>query len=286
MSAPRVLLLVLPVVLLIGWLDYQTGPVAMSLLYFLPIVFAAWVSGRVSIVVAFAAGGAWFGSEFELMQHSHQIILWNGFTRTTTFVAIAIMVDLVRRDRDQLAAVNARLEQALELETRVSRTDPLTGLPNSRSFREALDREVARSRRESVPISISYIDLDNFKRINDSMGHDQGDAVLRRVGDALRRSVRAEDMAARLGGDEFAILSVRPTIEGLTAIGQRVQAEIREIAADYEGKGFGCTMGMVLFPVAPPDSVTAVREADELMYEVKAGSKGSFEIRESVERGS
>lgn len=278
------LLLALPVIAGIGWLDYQTGPLAMSLLYFLPIVYAALVSGRgPAVAVALAAGAAWFTSEFTLLQHTDQVILWNGFTRATTFIVIAIMVDIVRRDQEQLAFANARLEAALEIETRVARTDPLTGLPNSRSFREALDREVARSRRENVPISIAYIDLDNFKKINDALGHDEGDNVLRRVGDALRRSVRTEDMAARLGGDEFAILGVRPTREGLTAIGRRVQDEIREIAADYEGQGFGCTMGMVLFPVAPADSVAAVRQADELMYEVKAGSKGAFEIRESAE---
>jgi len=281
LSGPAVLAATLPVVGLIGWLDFATGPVAMSLVYFLPIVFAAWFSGRApAIVVAMGAGVAWLASEFALMQHPDAIILWNGFTRTTTFVAIAVMVGIVRNDRDQLDAMNARLAEALAIETRVARTDPLTGLPNSRSFREALDREVARSRRENSPLSISYIDLDNFKRINDSMGHDVGDEVLRRVGDALRRSIRAEDVVARLGGDEFAILSVRPTEEGLTAIANRIQAEIGIIARDFEGIGFGCTIGMILFPVSPADAVAAVREADKLMYEIKARAKGGFEVRE------
>jgi diguanylate cyclase (GGDEF)-like protein len=279
--APVVLAVMLPVVALIGWLDFETGPVAMSLLYFVPIVFAAWVSGgAAAVIVALGAGVAWLVSEHAFMQHPEQIIFWNAFTRTTTFVVIAVMVGIVRQDRDQLDALNSRLVAALDVETRVARTDPLTGLPNTRSFREALDREVARSLREQSPISISYIDLDNFKRINDTMGHDAGDDVLRRVGEALRRSVRAEDLAARLGGDEFAILSVRPTREGLTTIATRIQAEVGEIARDFEGKGFGCTMGMILFPVAPKDAVAAVREADELMYEIKARSKGGFEVRE------
>jgi len=277
-SAAVVVTVSLAAVGLIGWLDFETGPVAMSLFYFVPIVVTAWKAGRTSsVVVSLAAGGVWLASELALMQHAEHVILWNCFTRTTTFVVIAVMVSVVRRDRERLAA-------ALEMETRVARTDPLTGLPNSRSFREALARELARGQRENIAIGISYIDLDNFKKINDTMGHDAGDDVLRRVGEALARSLRAEDMAARLGGDEFAILSVRPTEEGLASIAKRVLAEVGEIARDYEGKGFGCTLGMILFPVAPEDAIVAVAEADALMYEVKARSKGAFEVR--VSRGA
>jgi len=267
----------------IGWLDFKTGPVAMSLFYFVPIVVTAWRAGSTSSVfVALASGGAWLASEMALMQHAEQIIFWNCFTRTATFVTIAIMVSVVRSDRDSLRRLNDQLAAALEAEARVARTDPLTGLPNSRSFREALERELARGQRENGAIGISYIDLDNFKRINDSLGHDAGDDVLRRVGEALRRSVRAEDVAARLGGDEFAIISVRPTEEGLSTIAKRILAEIAEISRDYEGKGFGCTLGMILFPVAPVDAVAAVAQADALMYEVKARSKGTFEVRVST----
>lgn len=277
------ILVALPIVAIIGWLDYQSGPIAMSLLYFIPIVFVAWKAGlTASAIVAVGAGGAWYISEFALSLHTSSVILWNGFTRTVTFIVIAYMVALVRRDRDELDILNGKLQESLEIEARVARTDPLTGLPNSRSFREALERELARCQREGQPIGISYVDLDNFKKINDTLGHDAGDDALRRVGDALKRSIRAEDLVARLGGDEFAILSARPTRDGLAAIGERVVAEVSTIARDFPGTGFGCTLGMILFPVAPADTVAAVREADELMYEVKARSKGTFEVREHV----
>jgi diguanylate cyclase (GGDEF)-like protein len=272
----------IPGTALIGWLDFESGPVAMSLLYFVPIVIAAWMSRTsAAIATSFAAGGAWMTSELVLMQHQHSIILWNGLTRLTTFLILAVVIGALRRDRDELNAMNVRLAGALELEARVARTDPLTGLPNSRSFREALDRELARSRREGGAIGIGYVDLDNFKRVNDTLGHQAGDDALRRVGDALRRSVRSEDLAARLGGDEFAILGVNPTRDGLASIGERVLSEVRLIAEDFPGSGFGCTIGFVLFMRAPEDAIAAVREADELMYEVKSGSKGRFEVRAS-----
>jgi diguanylate cyclase (GGDEF)-like protein len=272
----------LAMVAVIGWADYLTGTVAMSLFYFVPIVITAWHSGWMpGLVVALGAGASWIMAEIAHAQDPPNIITWNGFTRTSTFVILAVMVRLVRQDRDQLNTLNARLQRALEIESRMARTDLLTGLPNSRSFSESLARELARGQRENGALGLGYVDLDSFKTINDTLGHDVGDEVLRRVGDALRRCVRAEDMAARLGGDEFVILSVRPTKEGLESIGRRLVEEVREIARDYPGTGFGCTIGFVLFPHAPDDPVAAVREADELMYEVKDRAKGSFELRVS-----
>ncbi len=265
---------------LIGLVDYSSGPVAMSLLYFMPIVAVAWLStSAASLIVALSAGGAWLASELAITAYATEIIFWNAFTRTATFVILAVMVRIVRRDRDKLDALNTKLNEALQIEARAARTDPLTALPNARSFREALDRELARSQREGAPMGVAYVDLDNFKRINDALGHEAGDQVLRGVGDALRRSVRTEDLPARLGGDEFAILCINPSETGLQSIAERVIAEMAEIARGHEGYGLGCTIGMVLFESSPSDATAAVREADALMYETKERAKGGFEVR-------
>lgn len=274
------LAITIPSIAVIGWLDYASGPLAMSLFYFVPIVAAAWMSRQsAAIVTALAAGVAWLASELAVMPHEPRIVIWNGFTRGATFLILAIAVSFVRKDRDDLDFLNERLKNALELESRVARTDALTGLPNSRSFREGLERELARSRRDGSAIGIAYVDLDHFKRINDTLGHQAGDEALRRVGDVLRRSVRAEDLAARLGGDEFAIVSVNPTEDGLASIGERILEDVGQLAAEYPGTGFGCTIGFALFSEAPSDAVAAVREADELMYDVKQRAKGRYEIR-------
>lgn len=101
--------------------------------------------------------------------------------------------------------LSSESESALrdELET-LARTDPLTGLLNRRGLAEAVDREVARARRSGEPVSLVVIDLDRFKRLNDSAGHGAGDQALRAVGDLLCDGLRAGDVAGRWGGDEFA----------------------------------------------------------------------------------
>jgi diguanylate cyclase (GGDEF)-like protein len=102
--------------------------------------------------------------------------------------------------------VLAAFRDALTRETNFARKDPLTGLTNGRFFRRLLRGELERSRRYAHVLSLAYIDLDNFKSVNDRMGHAAGDALLKEVGELLRTSSRSTDTAARLAGDEFALL--------------------------------------------------------------------------------
>ncbi|HTC77354.1 MAG TPA: diguanylate cyclase, partial [Terriglobales bacterium] len=105
----------------------------------------------------------------------------------------------VRASEEQLAA-------ALAAEKELSRSDPLTGLPNRRAFYEVALAEADRARRYRHPLSLAYLDVDNFKQVNDDYGHDAGDELLVRVAEVLRRNLRNNDIVARLGGDEFAML--------------------------------------------------------------------------------
>ncbi len=169
-------------------------------------------------------------------------------------------------------ALNRRhiLEEELQ---RRALSDPLTGLANRTLFNDRLRHSLAR--REGA-VSVLYLDLDDFKRVNDAYGHAMGDSVLRSVATALERSIRSEDTAARLGGDEFAILVEHPEAASDTQrLADRLQAAIRECAAQVEpdftmGASIGITSG--LCGVADPGAL--LREADIAMYVAKGQGKG------------
>jgi diguanylate cyclase (GGDEF)-like protein/PAS domain S-box-containing protein len=117
---------------------------------------------------------------------------------------------------DKLNNANARLEELVV-------TDGLTGLYNHRYFRETLERSFSQAKRDSLPLSVIMLDVDNFKQYNDTYGHPMGDEVLRVVSDILRRSVRQHDVAARYGGEEFVILCPNTDPEGARAIAERIR---------------------------------------------------------------
>ncbi|MBI2213391.1 MAG: diguanylate cyclase [Acidobacteria bacterium] len=269
----------LPFVAMIGVIDHATGPVAMSLLYYVPVVSVAWFSGMwPSILTAVVAGTSLHWVALLQAANPTPVVYWNSFTRGVTFLALGVFVALLRRDRDRLDELNRRLSVALESEAGLARTDALTGISNGRAFRETLARELARAQREGERIAIAYLDLDNFKKINDAFGHDEGDRVLCRAADALIESVRIVDLAARIGGDEFVIAVASPSEATCDAVGSRVLEKLSVIAADYPGTGFGATMGFALFEDPPADVEVLLKRADDVMYELKAKGKGRFGV--------
>ncbi|MCM2317095.1 MAG: diguanylate cyclase [Thermoanaerobaculia bacterium] len=278
-SPPILLAVALPLIALVGVVDWATGPVAMSLLYYIPIVAAAWLTGVLpGTVTALASGVSLTTVALLQAQQPTSIIYWNSFTRIVTFVALGVFVALIRRDRDQLDELNGRLNAALANEAGLARTDALTGLANGRAFRETLSRELLRSKREGGAIAVAYLDLDNFKRINDAFGHDEGDRVLRRTAGVLTESVRAIDLVARIGGDEFVVAIVNPGETTCDTVGSRILEKIQVLAAEYPGTDFGATIGFASFHVPPSDVEVLLKLADDAMYEVKAQGKGRFVV--------
>lgn len=265
----------------IGYADVVTGQLAMSLFYLVPVALIGWWFGfPTATIVAIAAAGAWLWSDVTVGAYDATISYWNAFTRLVIFAVTGWFVAKVRHDRIRLRELNAQLEESLRRESLSARRDEISGLPNSRAFDETLTRELARSRREGSPIGLAYIDLDNFKRVNDTLGHHEGDELLRRVAQAIFISVREVDYCARLGGDEFAVIIVQPAIETYDLIASRLYDRIRELAGMYQDLGFGATTGFAHFHDAPKDNTTAVRLADEAMYDLKLHSKGTYRVRE------
>lgn len=262
-----------------GWIDYLTGPeLGFSLFYLIPVAGAAWWLGwRPGIAVTAAAAGAWLAADAAWYPPSHlPISAWNAFTRLVIFVLAAVATSRLRNDREQLVGLNERLHQALEREQVLARTDSLTELANTRAFHERLDAELPRIRRRGDRLCAAYLDVDNFKQVNDRFGHSAGDELLRRIAALLRLSIRAGDSAARIGGDEFALALWESEPQVVEAIATRLVERLQDLRADYPGVALGASIGIAHFVEAPLSVDDALRRADAAMYAAKAAGKGGI----------
>jgi diguanylate cyclase (GGDEF)-like protein len=151
-------------------------------------------------------------------------------------------------------------------------TDALTGCHNRRSFEMELDREMLMARRQHQPLSLIMLDLDHFKQLNDTVGHDAGDDALRKLADCFRQEVRGVDSAARFGGDEFAIILPNAYPEGALLVGERLRTRIEEIQI----LGFGhlsASLGIATFPLHGESRTELVSAADSALYSAKRSGR-------------
>jgi diguanylate cyclase (GGDEF)-like protein/PAS domain S-box-containing protein len=190
---------------------------------------------------------------------------------------IARDISEIKHKETQLELVQQQLEAALTKERELSRQDPLTGLANRRGFLEISEIEKERSRRYHHCFNIAYIDLDGFKKINDTLGHNIGDQVLQRVAITLRSNLRLTDTVGRLGGDEFAIL-LAETDAGSAEKVMRKLHELLRFEMKTNGWQVDFSIGLASY-LCPPESIDNImRAADGLMYSVKAGGKGNLAV--------
>lgn len=151
-------------------------------------------------------------------------------------------------------------------------TDSLTGLHNRRYLWEVLKLEFARARRRRTTIATLMIDVDHFKRINDSFGHEAGDLVLVALGALFKRSVRGSDVACRYGGEEFALVLSEISIENVQRKAEALRQAVKNLALDYRGVPLGpvtVSLGIAVFPIHAADAESLFRRADEALYEAK-----------------
>lgn len=154
--------------------------------------------------------------------------------------------------------------------------DSLTGLFNRRFFEEFLIRELARAGRKTHQISVVVLDLDHFKRINDTFGHGAGDMVLRRVGPVLQANVRESDVACRIGGEEFLLLLSESTLPIAVQRAERIRKALREMSLTYEDKKVGpitASFGAAAYPDHGNTVEALFRAADEALYHAKRGGR-------------
>ena len=154
--------------------------------------------------------------------------------------------------------------------------DPLTGLPNRSYFQDFLGHALARAQREKSQVSLLFIDLDRFKHINDSQGHEVGDQVLRVVANRLDEQLRADDFVARLGGDEFAVIMIHPPASRAASRVARklIKALAESFKIDQRRYAIGASIGISVFPDDGLDANTLLRQADLAMYQAKQRRSG------------
>jgi diguanylate cyclase (GGDEF)-like protein len=178
--------------------------------------------------------------------------------------------ELLTRLTEQAAAA---LHSAGRLETarRQANTDSLTGAPNRRALFERLENELRRASRYQRPFTLFMLDLNDFKRINDTYGHPAGDLALQQVAECLRRGLRETDFLARYGGDEFTILLPETDAATARSLADRLLERLRDCPLDPSGQAgaLSVSLGMASFPQDGVTSAGLIIAADRALYEVK-----------------
>jgi diguanylate cyclase (GGDEF)-like protein len=247
---------------LLGLADYLTGnEITFSLFYLAPIVLVTWAINRqTGLFLSVLSALTLLAAEIAVGRvYSHpSIYLWNTLLHTIFFVFVTSLVAELQRSRreEQLAA----------------RTDFVSGAVNKRRFNEMLQMEIDRIRRYPHPITMVYLDIDNFKLVNDLFGHKIGDEVLRCITTELKSQLRSTDTVARVGGDEFSLLLPSTNLAEAQVVLAKVRAHLQE---EMRRRNFPVTFSIgVVTCLAPPHSAEQIMNmADELMYEVKNSTK-------------
>jgi diguanylate cyclase (GGDEF)-like protein len=163
-------------------------------------------------------------------------------------------------------------------------TDDLTGLANNRAFREQIDREAARALRFGLDLSLLILDLDNFKAVNDTYGHPQGDAVLRTIGAILREESRGIDQPARYGGEEFVVALPETDVEGALELAERIRERIETTEVELvDGDGtmtVTASVGLATLSGGNVDVRRLIGDADAALYEAKRSGKNRVVVAE------
>ncbi|MBV8385322.1 MAG: GGDEF domain-containing protein [Acidimicrobiia bacterium] len=194
--------------------------------------------------------------------------------------AVAVAVYLWEKQRQLRRLMRAVIDDRVRLAELAERAerDALTGLPNRAAFSERLEQHLARTARRGGSTAVVFVDLDRFKEINDSLGHDGGDAVLRETAARLRAGVRAEDSLARWGGDEFTVLAEEGSA-GALALAERLSTALRApVKVGGHEVRVSASLGVAVTNGESHDAVTLVRQADVAMYLAKQGGRDRAEL--------
>jgi diguanylate cyclase (GGDEF)-like protein len=252
-------------VLLIGLIDYFNGiEISVAILYLLPIMYVAWfVDKTTAWVLSGICAFEGFLADYLL---GHQYLnpfapYWNAFVWLVFFAVSVFIVTSLREN--------------LEEEREVYRYDPLTKVFNRKSFYEILLNEIQRSIRYNHPITLVYIDCDNFKSINDKHGHKEGDTLLKTLAETITLNIRNVDIVGRFGGDEFVLILPESNFESANIVLIKLQ---KITTAMFKRKKWPVTLSIgACTYIEPPLSIdAAIQNVDKLMYKAKNGGKNKI----------
>lgn len=253
---------------IIGFVDYWTGyEFAFSVFYVFPISLVTWFTNQqLGLVASVTSAIVWLIADITSGQSysSPLIPFWNSFIRFAFFIIITLLL--------------SSLKSSLQL----AHTDHLTTAINSRYFYEIVQMEINRSQRNQHPFTVAYIDIDNFKAVNDQLGHVVGNQVLITLVNSIRIIIRKSDFIARLGGDEFAILFPETDQEAARMIFSKIQSDLTEVVRQKNWL-ITFSVGVLTCRAALHTTDEVIRMADELMYSAKSSGKNT--VKYSVYAG-
>jgi diguanylate cyclase (GGDEF)-like protein len=246
----------------LGIADYLTGnEFSFSLFYLIPISLTAWYVNRtLGVSIAILSAVTWLFADISVGEsYSHPIVyFWNILIRFGFFIIVTYLISELHKTQ-------------IVVQT-LARTDHITGTINSRYFHELLGIELSRSGRYKRPFTLVYLDLDNFKQVNDRFGHNQGDQLIAFIADELKRPLRNTDIVSRLGGDEFAILFPEAGQQEAEVIISKIYSHLTEqLRQKYPSITFSA--GAVTYVATPNSTEETIKIADDLMYSVKNSTK-------------
>lgn len=201
---------------------------------------------------------------------------WESFKRSRQELAVAVAEHVA------LAVANLQLRETLRTQ---SIRDPLTGLYNRRYMEESLEREILRASRNNRTIGVLLLDIDHFKRYNDTFGHEAGDTVLREVGLLLQRQVRGEDIACRFGGEEFLVILPDTPHEVVLQRAEGIREAVRQLTVNFHGQTLGAvtiSIGVAIYPLQGRDAATMLESADKALYTAKESGRNRSAVATPV----
>ena len=270
---PRV---ILPATLLfvaaLAGVDYVTGDaITLSFFYLLPVIVTTTRVGlRAGLLLSLLCAVVPTTTEFiSGIPFDPVVEFWNSAVRGASLVTVTVLVD--------------NLLSAFARESTLSRTDALTQLSNTRSFRARAEREIVRAARYSRPLTLVFMDIDNFKMVNDDFGHAKGDELLSNLGTLLKSSVRSHDVVGRLGGDEFGLLLTETDSDAAQLVVDRIRQGLEELLRDSGLPGpVSFSMGLLTTDSGHDSIETLMHVADQLMYSAKRAGKNQVKAKDLV----
>jgi len=263
-----VLAIAIVLVVVISLVDTFSGSeIRLIPFYFVPITLAGMVLSKVNgYIFAFCSAILWAIANYSagLRFSSEWVWAWN---LTVQAIAFIIVLELVRQ-----------LHIARIKEHEMARIDPLTGLLNSRAFYEQSHSLLSLCHREKLPIVLAYIDLDNFKSVNDKEGHQRGNDILNIIAQLMKTNFRTSDLIARLGGDEFAVLLPDTAIHDAHEVLERFRiATFNQMR--IVGNNVTTSIGGIACSCSPLDIDMLLKSADQFMYNVKGSGKNQVLVK-------
>jgi diguanylate cyclase (GGDEF)-like protein len=259
--------------LLFGYIDYKVTPeTSLSIFYLFPVSLLTWFTDKkVGVMASLLSALAWFFIHYpsSYMENENSILVysWNAVVMFSFLFIVSYLL--------------IELRTAKERERESARLDPTTGIANKRLFFELARLEVKKVERYRHPLTVVYMDVDDFRKINDTLGRRVGDKLLQTVAETIKTTIRETDIIARMGGDDFVILLPGSGYEPANIVIRRVHKELLHSMQENDWSTT-FSIGAATF-INPPKSVDdMIQRADHLMYLAKNNGKNQLKHITSI----